>query len=98
MQIFMKFIFPQNYTFKNKLLGFIDYSTAIINIIWILIVFSIFYFIFSSISMTIFFGIIFCFPIVLLSISGLNGENILYVLSYLLKFFFKTKLLFFTKN
>ena len=94
----MKFIFPQNYTFKNKLLGFIDYSTAIINIIWILIVFSIFYFIFSSISMTIFFGIIFCFPIVLLSISSLNGENILYVLSYLLKFFFKTKLLFFTKN
>lgn len=94
----MKFIFPQNYTFKNKLLGFIDYSTAIINIIWILIVFSIFYFIFSSISMTIFFGIIFCFPIVLLSISGLNGENILYILSYLLKFFFKTKLLFFTKN
>ena len=94
----MKFIFPQNYTFKNKLLGFIDYSTAIINIIWILIVFSIFYFIFSSIFMTIFFGIVFCFPIVLLSISGLNGENILYVLSYLLKFFFKTKLLFFTKN
>ena len=94
----MKFIFPQNYTFKNKLLGFIDYSTAIINIIWILIVFSIFYFIFSSISMTIFFGIIFCFPIVLLSISGLNGENILYVFSYIIKYILKQKVLFFDKN
>ena len=23
----MKFIFPQNYNFKNKLFGFLDYST-----------------------------------------------------------------------
>ena len=27
----MKFIFPQNYNFKNKLLGIIDYSTAFFN-------------------------------------------------------------------
>ena len=31
----MKFIFPQNYDFKNKLLGIFDYSTIFINIIWI---------------------------------------------------------------
>ena len=30
----MKFIFPQNYCFKNKLFGIIDYSTLILNIIW----------------------------------------------------------------
>ena len=30
----MKFIFPQNYSFKNKLFGFIDYSTLFLNIIW----------------------------------------------------------------
>ena len=29
----MKFIFPQNYNFKNKLLGIIDYSTAFFNLI-----------------------------------------------------------------
>lgn len=28
----MKFIFPQNYNFKNKLLGIIDYSSLFINI------------------------------------------------------------------
>ena len=30
----MKFIFPKNYNFKNKFLGFIDYTTIFINIIW----------------------------------------------------------------
>ena len=31
----MKFIFPKNYNFKNKLFGFIDYSTIFINLIWL---------------------------------------------------------------
>ena len=35
----MKFIFPQNYNFKNKLFGIIDYSSLIFNIIWDLIIF-----------------------------------------------------------
>ena len=35
----MKFIFPQNYNFNSKLLGFIDYTTVILNIIWGIIVF-----------------------------------------------------------
>ena len=35
----MKFIIPQNYNFKNKILGIIDYSTAILNIIWYFIIF-----------------------------------------------------------
>ena len=35
----MKFIFPQNYNFKNKLLGIIDYSTAFFNILWYVIIF-----------------------------------------------------------
>ena len=35
----MKFIFPQNHDFKNKLLGIIDYSTAIANVVWYAFVF-----------------------------------------------------------
>ena len=34
----MKFIFPQNYNFKNKLLGIIDYPTAIFNVIYFFII------------------------------------------------------------
>ena len=35
----MKFIFPQNYNFKNKLFGFLDYSTIFLNLIWFLFIF-----------------------------------------------------------
>ena len=30
----MKFIFPQNYNFKNKLFGIFDYTTILVNILW----------------------------------------------------------------
>ena len=35
----MNFIFPKNYNFKNKFLGFIDYPTIFLNIIWDSIIF-----------------------------------------------------------
>ena len=35
----MKFIFPQNYNFENKLFGIIDYNTAIANLLWYAIIF-----------------------------------------------------------
>ena len=35
----MKFIFPQNYDFKNKLFGIIDYSTAFVNLLWYSLIF-----------------------------------------------------------
>ena len=44
----MKFIFPQNYKFNNKILGVFDYSTAIINIVWYVFVYIIINFIFNN--------------------------------------------------
>ena len=35
----MKFIFPQNYNFKPKLFGFIEYSTIFLNIFWDMFIF-----------------------------------------------------------
>ena len=35
----MKFIFPQNYKYNNKILGIIDYSSAIFNLVWYLIIY-----------------------------------------------------------
>lgn len=94
---FLKFIFPQNYNFNNKFLGIIDYYTAIFNVIWILFIFFILNFIFESLTIKIFLGITFCFPILLLSFFGFNGENILVVFSYLFRFIFKQKLFFYNK-
>ncbi len=94
----MKFIFPQNYNFKNKLFGFINYSTIIINILWDLFIFLLINLFFKSIYLKSFIFIIFCFPLFLFSIFGFNGENITYLFCYILKFLFKQKIYFFQKD
>ena len=96
--IIIKFIFPQNYDFKTKLLGIIDYQTAILNAIWIGIVLLLLNTFFNNINIKIFLFIIFTFPVILLSIIGINGENIFYVISYMSKFILKEKLLFYKKG
>lgn len=93
----MKFIFPQNYNFNNKILGIIEYSSAIFMVVWSVLIFIILNFIFTDLSIKIFLFIIFCFPIFIFSIIGFNNENILYVFIYIVKFIFKKKLLFFSK-
>lgn len=93
----MKFIFPQNYNFKNKFLGIIDYSTLVINIIFYLFVFSVCSLIFKNITIRIFIFISFCFPLFILSITGLNNENIFLVLIYMIKFFKNRKIYVYKK-
>lgn len=90
----MKFIFPQNYDFKNKILGIIDYSTALANVIWYVFVFLIVNFFCSSLELKIFLFIFLCFPFFLISVTGFNGENVIYVLKYLLRFIIKPKIYF----
>ena len=94
----MKFIFPKNYQFKNKIFGIIDYSTAFVNIIWYVIVLIFVNLIFDSIDIKVFVFISLCFPLLLISFSGFNGENIITVLSYLFKFITRQKLYFFSKK
>lgn len=94
----MKFIFPKNYNFKNKILGVLDYTTALINIIWYAIIFLLVNIFFKSINIKIFIFIVFCFPLLLFSFSGFNGENIFYVFIYMSKYFLKQKLYFYNKN
>ena len=55
----MKFIFPQNYNFKNKLFGFLDYSTIFLNLIWFLFIFLFINLFFNNINIKIFLFIIF---------------------------------------
>ena len=94
----MKFIFPQNYNFKNKIFGIIDYTTALTNVIWYVFIFILVNLIFSDISIKIIIFISTCLPLFLFSISGFNGENIVYVFIYMTKFILKQKLYFYSKN
>ena len=93
----MKFIFPQNYDFKSKLFGVIDYNTIFFNLFWDLFVF-IFISLFHNLNIKIFLFFTLAFPLLLFSLVGFNGENIIYVITYIIKFLFKPKLLFFQKN
>ena len=93
----MKFIIPQNYCFKNKILGIIDYSTAFFNIFWYAFIFIILNLFFNNWNIKIFLLISFGFPITLFSIFGFNGESIVYVFKYVIKYLFKQKLYLFKK-
>ncbi len=91
----MNFIFPQNYNFSNKLFGFIDYSSLILNIIWDIFIFLISNFLFNNLTIKISIIIILCFPLLLFTFIGINNENIIYFLKYVIKFFAKNKLYLF---
>ena len=94
----MKFIFPQNYAFKNKLFGFIDYSTLVLNLVWDAFVFCLLDILIPYITIKLSFLIVFCFPLLLFSIIGFNHENFLNVLVYLFKFIKRPKIYFYSKN
>ena len=93
----MKFIIPQNYSFKNKIFCIIDYSTSIFNIFWYAIIFMILHLLFNSWNIKIFLLISLCFPITLFSIVGFNGESVVYVFKYVIKYLFSPKLYLFKK-
>lgn len=93
----MKFIFPQNYSLKNKFLGALDYSTLFVNLIWIFLIFNITHLFSSSLYVQLSLVIIFCLPLILFSVLGVNNENILNVITYLIKYILKPKLYIFYK-
>lgn len=89
----MKFIFPENYNFKSKLLGIIDYPTAIANAITLFLVYKLSCLIFPfAIFGRVIFIVILYFPVLLISIIGFNHENFLYIVFYMLKFLLKPKI------
>ena len=93
----MKFIFPQNYNFNSKFLGFIDYTTLILNLAWGLIVFAFVYFFIPNITIKIAIFIILFLPFSLLSIIGFNHEKFLYILMYLYSYLTKPKIYLYKK-
>lgn len=93
----MKFIFPQNYDFKNKILGVIDYSTAFVNLLWYSVVFILVSLLFNDWSLKTFVFVSLCFPLLLFSFAGFNGENVVYVFSYLFRFLGRPKLLLYRR-
>lgn len=93
----MKFIFPQNYKFNTKLFGILDAQTALVSAVWTGIMYLVINFIFKSLYLKIFLFIVTVFPIVIFSIVGLNGENIINVAIYMVKFIMRRRIMFYGK-
>ena len=69
----------------------------ILNLSWDGIVFLILNIVFSSLNIKIFLFIIFSFPMLIFSIIGINGDNLINVIIYMSKFIIKPKLLLYSK-
>ena len=94
----MKFIFQQNYNFNSKILCIIEYSSILLDIVWAIFLWIILSLNFVTLNIKIFLFIILFFPVFIFSIVGINGENILYVISYVFKYCLKQKIIIYEKN
>lgn len=95
--MYLKFIFPQNYNFRSKIFGFIEYSAAILDVVWGILIYGFLNIIPANLNFKIFVFVILFFPAILFSIVGFNGENIINVFSYLFKYIVNTKVLLYKK-
>ena len=93
----MKFIFPQNYKFNRKIFGLIDAQTAIVSALWAGMMYLVVNFIFKSLYIKVFSFIVTVFPVVIFSIVGFNGENIVNVAIYMVKFIMRRRIMFYSK-
>lgn len=94
----MKFIIPQNYNFRPKIFGMISYSTAILNALWLIFIFTVINFFFKNIKIKIILVISLSLPLILFSIIGLNNESIFYILKYLLSYLIRPKIYLYEKS
>ena len=94
----MKFIFPKNYRYRAKILGIIDYVTAIVDsLIGILLFFIIRIFI-KKITTQIYIFVILFVPILLFSVFVSDGENIITYTIQIIKFIKKRGIYFYDKK
>ena len=88
----MNFIIPQNFNFKNKFLGLIDYPTLILDFIYLIFLNSLLNIFIHDLLVKLIFIIILFFPIFLLSLFSFNNESFIYVLFYIIKYYFSPRL------
>ena len=94
----MKFIFPRNYRYKPKILGFIDHITAIIDLIIGIILFLVLKIFVEKVLIRVYIFIILFFPVVLISIVLLSEENVFEYIVIIIRFIKRRGVYFYDKN
>ena len=93
----MHFIIPKNYKFKNKIFGIIDYSTALINVIWNIVIYFLLKNITIPLSIRAFIFSTLSFPVLLCTMLGFNNESPIYTIKYIIKYLLRPKVYLFKK-
>lgn len=94
----MQFIIPKNYKFKPKLLGLLDYQTAVLNGVWAGILYLLSNIFFDSLTHKLYFIIALFLPFLLFTIIGVNNESIISVSIYIFKYFKRQKIFLYRKQ
>jgi len=88
----MKFIIPKNYNYHLKILGIIDYPTAIFNLLVLGFLWLLLSPLFQNILWKTAVVIILYLPLLLITIVESQNESPIYRIYYILKFFVKPKI------
>ena len=81
-----------------KIFGIIDYSTALLDLVWAVIVIFLINIFLKSLNYKIFGFIILVLPVIIFSIVGVNGENLVYFINYITKYIFRQKVFLYEKK
>ena len=94
----MNFIFPKNYDFSFKFLGIFSYFSILILIIWSTLLYFILSFFLHSFIVKLYIFIILFIPVFLFSVLNKSNENILVIISYIIKYIVHPKVYFYDKR
>lgn len=87
----MTFIIPQNYNFKPKLFGILDYPTALLNVSIIVILILFLRLIPFALVVKCIIFIVCYLPLFLVSIFGFYNENFILIFLYVFKYLISPK-------
>ena len=93
-----EFVFPMNYKKKEKFLGFIDYKCVVVIFVFAFLIFSILKDLELNITVkvSVFIVVVGFFSVFIL--IGVNGENMLSFLYFMLKYLLKEKVYVYRKT
>ena len=87
----MTYIIPQNYNFKPKLFGILDYPTAILNVSIIVILILFLRLVPFALVVKCIIFIVCYLPLFLVSIFGFYNENFILIFLYVFKYLISPK-------
>ena len=93
----MRFVIPKNYKYQMKFLGFINYTTILIDTVIAILLLGLLSIFIKSIEIKIYIFVSLYFPVILFSIFGIGNENIVYVTKYIIKYIIKQKVYLYNK-